>query len=153
MVFVLVPFTAAVVLANQISNGQSQRERKFRYVLEEFQIVTIWLVKACLLVLYWRILYAHLVSFSSSLTSVQSNGNKCMEEKDTKGPICILLHFVPHCSNLTDRLVSAYESALGSNSIQLCVTISNTPAPFPLLTNLTSTMRNLPQPYCGNSHL
>ncbi|KAH7377827.1 hypothetical protein BKA66DRAFT_151269 [Pyrenochaeta sp. MPI-SDFR-AT-0127] len=55
MVFALIPFTAAVVLANQISDGQSQKERKFRYVLEELQIVTIWLVKACLLVLYWRI--------------------------------------------------------------------------------------------------
>lgn len=55
MVFILVPFTAAIVLANQTSGNQSVEGRKNRYVLEEMQIVTTWLVKACLLVLYWRI--------------------------------------------------------------------------------------------------
>lgn len=56
MLVVLVPYTASIVLANQIGNAQTSQERKFRYVLEEMQIVTTWLVKACLLVLYWRIL-------------------------------------------------------------------------------------------------
>ncbi|CAO2655413.1 Nn.00g104770.m01.CDS01 [Neocucurbitaria sp. VM-36] len=55
MVLVLLPFTVTIVLANQISNEQIAKQRKFRYVLEELQIITIWLVKACLLVLYWRI--------------------------------------------------------------------------------------------------
>jgi len=63
MVFVLVPFTAAIVLANQSSGNQSARDYKTRYVLEELQIVTNWLVKACLLVLYWRILCVWYLSF------------------------------------------------------------------------------------------
>ncbi|KAF2025195.1 hypothetical protein EK21DRAFT_43965, partial [Setomelanomma holmii] len=54
-ILVLMPYTASIVLANQIDSGQSANERKFRYMLEEMQIITIWLVKACLLVLYWRI--------------------------------------------------------------------------------------------------
>ncbi|KAH7083582.1 hypothetical protein FB567DRAFT_87807 [Paraphoma chrysanthemicola] len=52
---ILLPYTTSIVLANQIGSGKSATERKFRYVLEEMQIITIWLVKACLLVLYWRI--------------------------------------------------------------------------------------------------
>jgi hypothetical protein len=56
MVLVLIPYTASVVLANQVGDGTSPTQRKFRYVLEEMQMATIWLVKACLLVLYWRIL-------------------------------------------------------------------------------------------------
>ncbi len=69
MICVLVPFTASIVLANQVPNFQSPRERKLRYVLEEMQIITVWLVKACLLALYWRILYVHfLTSGSPSLT-------------------------------------------------------------------------------------
>lgn len=55
MLFVLMPYTASIVLANQIGEVQTPQERKFRYVLEEMQIVTTWLVKACLLVLYRRI--------------------------------------------------------------------------------------------------
>jgi hypothetical protein len=58
MVSVLLPYTASIVLANLVGDRQSAAERRFRYVLEEMQIVTTWLVKACLLVLYWRILYA-----------------------------------------------------------------------------------------------
>jgi hypothetical protein len=56
MMVVLLPYTASIVLANQVGTSHSAEERKFRYVLEEMQIITIWLVKACLLVLYWRIL-------------------------------------------------------------------------------------------------
>lgn len=56
MVLVLVPFTASIVVANRVKYGQSRSERKYRYALEEMQIITMWLVKACLLVLYWRIL-------------------------------------------------------------------------------------------------
>lgn len=56
MVSVLLPYTASIVLANKVRWAQSETERKYRYVLEEMQIVTIWLVKACLLVLYWRIM-------------------------------------------------------------------------------------------------
>ncbi|KAF2851315.1 hypothetical protein T440DRAFT_394598 [Plenodomus tracheiphilus IPT5] len=55
MFFVLVPFTAGIVLANQAPTSQSMAGRKVKYVLEELQIVTAWLVKACLFVLYWRI--------------------------------------------------------------------------------------------------
>ncbi|KAF1847206.1 uncharacterized protein K460DRAFT_55127 [Cucurbitaria berberidis CBS 394.84] len=55
MALVLIPFTATIVLVNHVSNGQSTKQRKFRYVLEEIQLITLWLVRACLLVLYWRI--------------------------------------------------------------------------------------------------
>jgi hypothetical protein len=57
MVSVLLPYTASIVLANLVGDKQSAAERRFRFVLEEMQIVTIWLVKVCLLVLYLRILY------------------------------------------------------------------------------------------------
>ncbi|KAH9871297.1 hypothetical protein IAQ61_005476 [Plenodomus lingam] len=60
MIFVLVPFTAAIVLANYTSGTASVEDRKLRFVLEELQIVTTWLVKACLLILYWRIFPADL---------------------------------------------------------------------------------------------
>lgn len=61
MVSVLVPFTAVIVLANQIAatTTTTENKRKFRYVLEELQLITTWLVKACLLVLYYRILYVN----------------------------------------------------------------------------------------------
>jgi hypothetical protein len=59
MVLVLLPYTASIVVANQVGDATSTTERKLRYVLEEMQIITIWLVKACLLVLYWRILYVN----------------------------------------------------------------------------------------------
>lgn len=55
MVLVLLPYTASIVIANRISNERTVQDRKFRYALEELQIITMWLVKACLLVLYWRI--------------------------------------------------------------------------------------------------
>jgi len=59
MLCVVVPYTSSIILANQVGSAQSPTQRKLRYVLEETQILTMWLVKACLLVLYWRILYVH----------------------------------------------------------------------------------------------
>lgn len=61
MVALLVPFTASIVLANSVSAphvSEAQKDKQYihRYVFEELQIVIIWLVKACLLVLHWRIL-------------------------------------------------------------------------------------------------
>jgi hypothetical protein len=56
MVVVLLPYTASIFSTNQIRTEQSATERRYRYVLEETQIVSTWLVKACLLILYWRIL-------------------------------------------------------------------------------------------------
>jgi hypothetical protein len=55
MVLVLVPYTASIVLANETGKDTPLRSRKLRYANEEMQILSIWLVKACLLVLYWRI--------------------------------------------------------------------------------------------------
>ncbi|KAL6709172.1 hypothetical protein ACN47E_001988 [Coniothyrium glycines] len=55
MVFILIPYTASIAIANQISSEDSTQNRKFRYVLEELQLVVSWLVKTCLLILYWRI--------------------------------------------------------------------------------------------------
>lgn len=57
MVALLAPFTASIVLANFIAKAETQQQQHIhRYILEELQIVINWLVKACLLVLYWRIL-------------------------------------------------------------------------------------------------
>lgn len=56
MVFLLVPFTAAIVIMAPAADVKSDNHRVYRYVLEELQIIITWLVKACLLVLYWRIL-------------------------------------------------------------------------------------------------
>ncbi|KAF2259273.1 hypothetical protein CC78DRAFT_525075 [Lojkania enalia] len=64
MLFVLLPFTGTVVCANQVSMHRLSRyqdsrnaiwQLKMRFALEEFQITTTWLVKACLLILYRRI--------------------------------------------------------------------------------------------------
>lgn len=56
MVFLLLPFTASIVLTVPVAGSYSEKQRTYRYVLEELQIVMTWLVKVCLLVLYWRIL-------------------------------------------------------------------------------------------------
>ena len=56
MVLLLLPLTASTVLTVSLGDSQSEKQSTYRYVLEELQIVMIWLVKACLLVLYWRIL-------------------------------------------------------------------------------------------------
>ncbi|KAF1355874.1 hypothetical protein EJ07DRAFT_131174 [Lizonia empirigonia] len=55
MVALLAPFTASIVLSNFVAKAETQQQHIHRYVLEELQIVINWLVKACLLVLYWRI--------------------------------------------------------------------------------------------------
>lgn len=57
MVFLLLPFTAAIVLLVPATDAKSANHGVYRYVLEELQIIITWLVKACLLILYWRILY------------------------------------------------------------------------------------------------
>lgn len=57
MVFLLLPITAAIVLMVPAADPKTNHQRTYRYVLEELQIVIAWLVKACLLILYWRILY------------------------------------------------------------------------------------------------
>lgn len=57
MVFLLLPFTAAIVLMVPAASSKTHHQRTYRYVLEELQIIITWLVKACLLILYWRILY------------------------------------------------------------------------------------------------
>jgi hypothetical protein len=56
MVLVLLPYTASIVSTNRVGSERSTRGRIYRFVLEETQIVTLWLIKACLLILYWRIL-------------------------------------------------------------------------------------------------
>lgn len=58
MVLLLLPFTASTILTVSVGAGDlnSERQRINRYVLEELQIILVWSVKACLLVLYWRIL-------------------------------------------------------------------------------------------------
>ncbi|KAH7113853.1 hypothetical protein B0J11DRAFT_141582 [Dendryphion nanum] len=62
MIFVLIPFTATTVAANQVnlhwdSTDPSSRvlALKMKFFLEEMQMTTTWLVKACLLILYRRI--------------------------------------------------------------------------------------------------
>lgn len=56
MVFLMLPITASVILTVAIGDAYSSKHRTYRFILEELQIVITWLVKACLLVLYWRIL-------------------------------------------------------------------------------------------------
>lgn len=56
MVFLMLPVTAFVVLTVAVGDAYSTKQSTYRYVLEELQIVITWLVKAGLLVLYWRIL-------------------------------------------------------------------------------------------------
>jgi hypothetical protein len=58
MVVVLTPFTALIVLTNLVARSTTVEAVIYRFVLENMQIITVWLVKACLLVLYWRILSA-----------------------------------------------------------------------------------------------
>ncbi|PSN65948.1 hypothetical protein BS50DRAFT_401839 [Corynespora cassiicola Philippines] len=64
MVFILIPFTTTIVFANCIfkhiieeesHRGQKVNYLKLRLALEELVITTCWLVKACLLILYYRI--------------------------------------------------------------------------------------------------
>ncbi|KAF2627447.1 hypothetical protein BU25DRAFT_469237 [Macroventuria anomochaeta] len=55
MVFLLLPLTASTILAVPAANFGTEKQRRYRYVLEELQIVIAWLVKVCLLILYWRI--------------------------------------------------------------------------------------------------
>ncbi|KAF2796742.1 hypothetical protein K505DRAFT_372961 [Melanomma pulvis-pyrius CBS 109.77] len=64
MICVLIPFTGTVVCANQLviplkspihGVGDMIWASKIRLALEPCQITTTWLVKACLLILYWRI--------------------------------------------------------------------------------------------------
>ena len=56
MVLLLLPLTASTVLTVSLGDSEPDKQSTYRYVLEELQIVMVWLVKACLLVLYWRIL-------------------------------------------------------------------------------------------------
>ncbi|KAF2466180.1 uncharacterized protein BDR25DRAFT_269356 [Lindgomyces ingoldianus] len=64
MIFILVPFTGTIVCANEVARHESLLGSdkpdvvwglKMRFALEEFQITSSWLVKACLLILYRRI--------------------------------------------------------------------------------------------------
>ncbi|KAJ4990142.1 hypothetical protein SVAN01_04423 [Stagonosporopsis vannaccii] len=55
MVFLMLPVTVFVVLTVAIGKASSPKQSTYLYILEELQIVIVWLVKACLLVLYWRI--------------------------------------------------------------------------------------------------
>ena len=56
MAFLLLPFTSSMVLTTRVANSESTRQLTYRYVHEELQIVVTWLVRACILVLHWRIL-------------------------------------------------------------------------------------------------
>lgn len=55
MVLLLVPYTISILFANLSLDESSVNHQIARFLEEEMQILTIWLVKACLLVLYWRI--------------------------------------------------------------------------------------------------
>lgn len=53
MVLLMLPLTASTTFVVIIDNMSREQGRTPRYVLEELQVVITWLVKACLLVLYW----------------------------------------------------------------------------------------------------
>ncbi|KAH6642221.1 hypothetical protein C7974DRAFT_97482 [Boeremia exigua] len=55
MIFLLLPLTASVILTVSVSEAQLEKQRTYRFVLEVLHITMTWLVKVCLLVLYWRI--------------------------------------------------------------------------------------------------
>ncbi|CAI6341208.1 unnamed protein product [Periconia digitata] len=64
MIIVVAPFTGIVICANftlpihaseRTNEIEIVRSLKMRFTLEVLQITTNWLVKACLLILYWRI--------------------------------------------------------------------------------------------------
>ncbi|KAF2438974.1 hypothetical protein P171DRAFT_502124 [Karstenula rhodostoma CBS 690.94] len=61
MVLAVVPFTGMVFSANQtfdfnIAAKTTTHGLRMRFLLEEFQVTTVWLLKACLLILYRRII-------------------------------------------------------------------------------------------------
>jgi hypothetical protein len=56
MIFLLLPFTASMVFTIPIATSEAPRQLGYRYVHEELQMVITWLVKACILILHWRIL-------------------------------------------------------------------------------------------------
>jgi hypothetical protein len=72
MVFLLLPFTAAIVLMVPASHTDSANHIVYEYVLEELQIIITWLVKACLLILYWRILYVRILPAGLLVTNANS---------------------------------------------------------------------------------
>lgn len=72
MVFLLLPFTAAIVLMVPAADPKPSSHRVYRYVLEELQIVITWLIKACLLILYWRILWVMSLSTRVLVTNGDS---------------------------------------------------------------------------------
>ncbi|KAL5414951.1 hypothetical protein PMIN03_002909 [Paraphaeosphaeria minitans] len=60
MILAVIPFTGMVYSANQTfdsttSTKDTARRLKMRFLLEELQITTVWLIKGCLLILYRRI--------------------------------------------------------------------------------------------------
>jgi hypothetical protein len=56
MLSVLVPFTAVIAMTNSVADSNTSNGNKRRFAIEQLQLFVTWLVKACLLVLYWRIL-------------------------------------------------------------------------------------------------
>jgi hypothetical protein len=72
MVFLLLPFTAAIALMGPAADPKATNQRVYRYVLEELQIIIAWLVKACLLILYWRILCVGPLRTRIALANVNS---------------------------------------------------------------------------------
>ncbi|KAK7192157.1 hypothetical protein PSPO01_01729 [Paraphaeosphaeria sporulosa] len=60
IILAVIPFTGMVFSANQTfdpntSAKDTTRRLKMRFLLEELQMTTVWLIKACLLILYRRI--------------------------------------------------------------------------------------------------
>lgn len=72
MVFLLLPFTAAIVLMDLAADPKTTNNRVYRYVLEELHIIITWLVKSCLLILYWRILYVERLQKGATFTDASS---------------------------------------------------------------------------------
>lgn len=118
MISVLIPFTALIVLANQSCDSTTTHERKSRFAMENVQIITVWLVKACLLILYWRILYdLPAICLLKKLRNLQSGWNKYMETKSLTRYRSTLLHLLLYHTNLIIGMVPTPLPELGNEYI------------------------------------
>lgn len=104
MVFLLLPLTAAIVLMVPATETNSVNQQVYRYVLEELRLIIIWLVKACLLILYWRILYvshlvnALLVADARSAVAFSTLRRRCVQ---VFSAVCVLSFIVTQVSLLS----------------------------------------------------
>lgn len=145
MVFLLLPFTAAIVLTVPAADAESVNHRVYRYVLEELQIIITWLVKACLLILYWRILYvgplltALLVADARSSVAFSTLRRRCVQVVSV---VCVLSFIIAQVSllswcppdDLSDQQCVSYQNyAIVSLTFDILTTLLVVILPTPFI--------------------